>query len=603
VRALTRVPTEHVTMIHVPRTPPAFRAGLLLSLLTGAGLFLGGCEAADPSVVIEGDGWQLTADDLRADFARVNAGSSIEAASPDERLAFIEDRTNAELLARHARETIDELSWPRKRKLWAEQEEALFDAYFEGTWSNLQISPGDRDAIMSRMEREAHLRRIVAPSMEVARECHRRIVEDGLGFEAAYAEYGLDNGTVTTELDLGWVTADALPNKVLRNVFLEDMRPGEVRGPIHTARGIWIIELVDIRDVELSAATREHLGDRVRAFCYQDSLRAHSERRHRELGFRTFDENFPVVNRCFNAFWDSISVEQPRANTNVFRTWRAPVWHLAPEERAVPIYEFDGIQGTALDFMRSLDRCDTRLWPSGPTPEHRAKEIRVRVERLFIEHEAKRLGLHETSGFRAAMERAETEAYLDDFFERKVKPEIHVTPEEAAAEYDRDPDAFRLSEKVAFAALLFPKGEADAARSFREEHVHTPVREWMLAARELAATDSTIVLIRDSGVIRADAPPRDPVIQGLLPHALELTTSEVSEVIELAEGVGILRCSYRVEERAVDRATAMPWAEAAVRRRKVDERIDALLEELRRRHGVQVYPDHLTASVEDGAAS
>lgn len=587
-----------------PIMAPASRAsGMHLAAMAALALLVAGCEPTDPSVAVEGKGWALTVDEVRTDFARANAGTPMADVSVDEQLAFLEDRTNAELLVRHARETLGELSWAQQRRVWAEQEQALFDRYFEGTWTDLQISARDQQAILGRLSREAHLRRIVAPSMEVARECHRRIVEEGLDFDAAYAEYGLDNGTVNTWLDMGWVAADRLPGKVIRNVFLEDMAVGDVRGPIFTRRGIWIIELADLRAAELSPGTRAILEQRVRSFCYQDSLRAHSERRHEEVGFKTFDENFPIVNQCFNAFWDSISVEQPRANTNVFRTWSAPTWLLDADDRDVPIYEFSGVQGTALDFMRSLDRCDTRLWPSGPTAEHRAKEIRIRVERLFIEHEAKRLGLDEDPEFVAAMRRVENQAYLDDFFQRVIEPEIHVTPEDAVAEYELDPDAFRLPEKVAFAALLFPNAKDTVARTFRDEYEHAPVREWVLAARELAAADSSIVLIRDTGVLRLDDPPTDRVLRALLPHAEPLTTSEVSEVIELAEGLAVLRCSYRVEQRPVDREMAMPWAREVARRKKVDARIDALLEELHRDHDVQVHPDHLTASVEDGAAS
>jgi hypothetical protein len=568
-----------------------------------AGLSFLACEAPDPTVVAEAQSWTLTRDEVTADFARINAGSAIEDASIAERTLFLTDRINAELLARHARASLGELSWPQRRRLWAEREEALIDRYFEGTWTTLEIHPRHREEGLAKLLRQADLRRIVTSSVDQARECRHQIEESGMSFVQAYEEYGLDDGTPSTALELGWTSAEYLPGKVVRGVFLDDPPVGAVLGPFNTRRGIWILEVGGFREAIPTAVEREILENRLRSLFYDDSLRTLAERRHEEVDLRVYEEQFPVLNRCFNAFWDSISVASPRANTNVFRTWRAPEWHLAPDERDLDLYAFGDSSGTVLDFMRALNRCDTQYWPGGPSPQHRAREIRSRVDRMFLLTEAERLGLDQDPEFLAAMHRAENEAYLDDLFERVIRPGIQVTPEEAIAEYERDPNAFRIPEKVAFAALLVPREIEGTIRTFREEHLHAPVRDWMLAARELAAIDSTVVLIRDSGVLRLDETPRDRVLRALLPHAEPLTTSEVSEVLELPEGFGLLRCSYRVEARPIEREMAMPFAEAAVRRRKVDERVDALIEKLRREARVKVYPDHLTSSVGEDVAS
>ena len=65
---------------------------------------------------------------------------------------------------------------------------------------------------------------------------------------------------------------------------------------------------------------------------------------------------------------------------------------------------------------------------------------------------------------------------------------------------------------------------------------------------------------------------------------------ESAEFVEFDGGIAILRCSYRAHAKPAGEKFAIPWAEASVRRRKVDEKMTVLIDRLRD-EGIQVRGD------------
>lgn len=560
---------------------------------------LPGCsEPPRPDVVAEAAGWSLTLDTFIRDFERAHPGLPFGAADPATRRQFLTDRVNAALLVDEARDEIETLSWPQRRRVWAEEEDWFIDHFFEARWGRFEISEETRQALMARFSREAHLQRIIPESnnMVVADSCYRAIVTGDVSFEDAYDRYGTDLGSVTTDFELGWLPPAAIPNKVARHVFLDPRSPGDVLPPVFTRRGIWIVRVVDFRPATFEPGLQQRVNQMIHVLCYQDTLTRRSEEARQEAGFKLFTDNFPVVNQCFNAFWDSIAVASPRSNTSVFRSWRAPIWHLPEAAYDTPIYEFDGRVGTAKAFMEGLNRCDTRYWPGGPTREHREAEIRERIERLFVVQQARNLGLHETEAYREAVERFEADAYLDDYFARFIEPKVEATPEEIRAELSRGTDRYRIPEKAAFSLLVFPTDEKERADAFHAAHAGSPLREWYAAAAEEVARSQNVFYVRDSGVLDLEGHIVDPRVRTFAPFVEDMERDGVSDVIETPDGYAIVRCTYRRHTTPLPPSMLETAAAGDIRKRKTNQVLAETLDELHRARNVQLYPERLVAA-------
>jgi len=571
--------------------------GFFIALLLGG--TLGACSRTDPSIVAEMKGWTLTIQEVAAACERIYPDMPWEAASLPDRERLLTDLVNNELLLGVAKTRIQEFSWPIQRRVSGERERFLVDNFFVDIWKGFKVGHKDRDAVHAELQREAHLLRIVTQTMAQAESCYAE-VRAGLPFETAYEKYALKTGFKNTELDMGWVSPETLPHKIVRKVYLEETPDGDVASPTHTSRGIWIVKILGFRPAEFKPSQLGPLDDLIRVLCYRDTVQALSVRLREEASFKLYEENFPVINRCFNAYWDSMSAEQPKANIYVFLTWRSPVWLLTPEERETPIYEFWGARGTALDFMKGLNDVDTEFWPSGPTREHREEEITSRIDRLFLETEAVRLGKDRDPDFAAHMERTIDEAYLDEFFARFIEPVATVTPEEAQAEYRRDPGSYRNPEKAALTALIFPAGAKDRALEFLEANRYASATGWFQAARAEADADTHVVHIRDTGVLNLEEPIRSTQIRPFLPVVEKLETGDVSDLVDLPDGFAVVRCNYRSHTKPFPENMALPLAEGTVRKRKTDEAIETLLEEAARERKAHIYPERLSRETSPG---
>lgn len=551
-----------------------------------------GCSQQDPSIIAEMDGWSLSIDELRGHFERLYPRMPYEDSSCDSRQKLLHDLVHNELLLGMAHKQVDELSWPMARRIRNEREKLLVDGFFQNLWGSFAIDAEQHEEVLGKLSREVHLQRIVFPRIGKADSCYAEIAA-GLAFEAAYKKYQPKVEARSTAFDMGWVSPETLPHKVVRKVFLQDAQVNQVITPTHTVRGIVVMKVLGFRSQTFRPSQVEPIQQMLRVLCYRDTLRVKSERLQEKEGFKVFEENFPVVNRCFNTYWDSLRLEHPQANRIAMLSYRSPLWNLGPEERDVPIYELGGRIGTAEDFLESLNNCDVEFWPGGPTREHRAREIKGRLERLMIEQEALRLGRAELPEVRAKLARLEDEAYLDDFFNRIIAPTITVTPEEARAELEGNPNGYRIHERAAFTIMRFPPYARETALAFRAEHKDDTARDWALAGRAAADVDTNIVFEKDEGVIDLELPPQDIRLRPLVPEIAKLETHEVSELIELPEGFALIRCNYRRHPEPLPEASALPLAEGEVRRQKVDRKVEELLAAARRARRVREYPERL----------
>lgn len=538
------------------------------------------------------DGWILTRDELVGHFSRVNPNLPYEKAPDELRTKFLTDLVNAELLRRVAMREIPEPSWESQRRLLVAREEWLAGSLFREFVGKVTPSGADKSRMLARLERAVRLQRIVPQNKQQADRCYEALLQ-GLPFDEAYERYAVQSDDPLSTFDLGAVTPIKLPREVVRYVFLGNLKPNQFTAPIPTRKGFWIVKFLGFEPAELEPAQRSRLEVMARTLCVEDSVDVRREALSQEAGYHLFEENLPLLSRRFDAYWDSLSAEQPKANEKVLMSWKSPTWLLSPEERMLPIYTFHGDTGTALDFMESLNSVNALSWPSGPTLEQRVAEIRRRIRHLFLREEAVRRGLDQRPELAELLERQREEGYLDDYFDQVVAPAIQVTPDEAIAEYDAAPERYRTPERVAFAYLIFPKEGRETAARFLEEHRSDALRAWFQAAASLAARDSTVLFSRDTGLIDLSLPPRDAMLEPLIEIAAGMQTGELGDLIELEDGIAIVRCNYRKEGKLLPREAALPLAEGEVRAHKTDAFLERVLQRERQARGLELFPERL----------
>ncbi len=96
--------------------------------------------------------------------------------------------------------------------------------------------------ISSRLE-QVHLRQIVVANEAEARGLIEKLRTGGARFEDLARAHSIDEGSRESGGDLGFVPRGILPESVERVAF--GLEPGEVAGPIHSALGWHLIQLVE----------------------------------------------------------------------------------------------------------------------------------------------------------------------------------------------------------------------------------------------------------------------------------------------------------------------------------------------------------------------
>lgn len=84
---------------------------------------------------------------------------------------------------------------------------------------------------------------------EEIREIFHKFVSGKATFEELVSEYSEDDRTKTKGGDLGWFTANRMPEEFITNI--KNMRPGQVGQPFPTRLGYHIVQLISVKDPEL----------------------------------------------------------------------------------------------------------------------------------------------------------------------------------------------------------------------------------------------------------------------------------------------------------------------------------------------------------------
>jgi len=122
--------------------------------------------------------------------------------------------------------------------------------------------------------RLSHILIAVRPTPEdTARALNRakKVMEElkkGADYDALVQKYSDDTATRDLGGDLGWMPLDALPPEIVNAV--NEMKPGDVRGPILAGLGYHIIKLLDIK--KGGKPSFEEISSDIQNILYQRKL-------------------------------------------------------------------------------------------------------------------------------------------------------------------------------------------------------------------------------------------------------------------------------------------------------------------------------------------
>ncbi|WP_296596915.1 peptidylprolyl isomerase [Phenylobacterium sp.] len=231
-------------------------AGLIAALLVG----VAACDRAGESTappergdkaVAKVDGRTVWASDVKREAVAqglIGEGEPLDASSELFR-QMMDQVIDQKLLAAEARRRKLDKDPVAQRRLAAAQDRILGDMLVETTVSDAVTEDNIRGLYeeqqkLAKRSEEIRARQIVlATAAEV--EQARKLIAAGASFEALAMERSRDTATRFNGGDLGYFTADVMPEAY--DAALKGAKPGQLIGPIPVAAGFALVKVEDVR--------------------------------------------------------------------------------------------------------------------------------------------------------------------------------------------------------------------------------------------------------------------------------------------------------------------------------------------------------------------
>jgi hypothetical protein len=566
---------------------------LAAALCAGACL-AAACAPADPPVA-RGQGWTLTRAQLAAEYDRIYGPHGYQRARPERRARFLTAAVNKQLLLDEARRAVPQLSPRNQRRVRVEAGRQLLEDYRQILWKAGRPDSARLERAGERVAREVRAWAIVTAGALRADSC-RAALAAGAPFEEVWRRWGRDHPE-SQQMDLGWRDPLALPPRVMRGVFLNDLSPGGVTAPIATRRGIWIVRAVEYRPFDLAA--REGYAARARELLvrmlYRDARMAARDSLELAFGYRLHPAACLPVARAVRAYLDSVSASHgPGEHADPWSV-RAPHWRLSVEEGARPLAELNGETITAADFVRGLDEVDVRDWPRRPGENAAVGDVGTEMMRRMLTLDARRRGFDARPDYLQAVQRRHDDALLDEYHEGVLLPQIAVTASEVDSLLAADPQRWAVPERVEFSAVIFPAEQGAAAREFLEAARRVDAYGWNDLAGGISEGVAEAEYIETTDMLDVGRPPEPPSWQPMLEAAAQLPVGGITGPVPVPElgGNAVVRLIERLPAAPLAPHAARAVAEREVRLLKVDAELERILAAAGRRQRVRTWPERL----------
>jgi hypothetical protein len=580
-------------------------------LASGLALFLllGGCQKAPPDAVVALRDFHLTLPQVAGIFEERNGAGSFDTASVATRERFVRTLADREILLRVARREVPNLTGRQARQYRVMHEKFLYREMLNHRRTNFKLPPAAVAENVPRLQRQARVRQFAIMDMPTAQEAARAI-EAGSSFEAlanrfasrtgASARGGAKAGAVAPKWVERTVRVDdrRVPPPLVVDALLRDLKPGSLVGPTMTMEGYLVTQVLGYEP--LPEATDSVWVDRaehaLEGLAYMNVYEVWMDSLKKSAGYGFHPEGYPIVQERFAAFWDSVDGLGRAGVRYDFQSAAAPVGGLTAERQATPLYDFYGPR-TVADYLQGLDSVDLDYWPTRGSAEKINRQIEARLNRLLLRHEAFRIGLNHSEGFRALMTPVEERLRLDELYERTTRDVPPPKPEEIAAEYARLGDTLQTPELISFSALTYPPGENARIQAVRERLRSGAPLLWLELAPAEAAADTTVRYLPPTELLNTSLPPPEPGWTAYFRAARQLQAGEISEPIPATNGgLALVRVVDRRPPQRMSLEQATPPLQERLQEAARDRRVEEILRRDRKRLGLRVFADRLNGN-------
>ncbi|MCB9462457.1 MAG: peptidyl-prolyl cis-trans isomerase [Candidatus Eisenbacteria bacterium] len=507
---------------------------------------LSACGSESPDAVAHFRGWSLDGEQLQAEWTRVNPDIPWTSTTVEQRAEFAGLLMNKELLVRIADKACPEPGLKRGRLHRVLYEKNLSKAYLDARRERFSLPESEIVAAIDKLKRRARVQMATVKQADI--DAIRQEMLNGGSFEEVAKKYANESGPgakgfVETELGI-----DVAPRPLVRAVFLEDVPPGTVVGPVSSTQANYFLRVVEFTPWDFSniPGAMERARSVVTDIHYQPFNNAYVESLNTAAGLAFHEESYPIVQEIMQTFWDSVNAARMNGAPVDFQTFRAPVW-LVPEDKAeVPVMELFGKTYTVREFVKSLDDVDLDSWVTVGQPGKIAFQIDTRGRRLLNQLQAEKMGVQNRPEFLSLMGRQDEQHLLDEF--RDVYLAGQYQPDEAKLQelYRDHPDLYMTTDQVAYGLLIFPPDKEARARQVREKLRGADPVAWFEIAAAEAKADPSVLYYADTGLRDVSASTPDPSWVPFKEAALTLEPEHLSEVLRTQHGFTIVRCNQRM---------------------------------------------------------
>ncbi|MDZ4803364.1 MAG: peptidyl-prolyl cis-trans isomerase [Candidatus Eisenbacteria bacterium] len=426
-------------------------AGLLLTLLV---TLAAGCsrKANDPTLATVGEktirlshyvsAWQGLPDQSKPDVA-----------TPEARLAFLNDLINKDVMEMEARRRQPELEETQRRRLHRFAETQLMNQLTEVEINRkIKVDDAEIRPIWNRMDREFHARHILVPTQEQALDIRKQL-DAGATFEDMAREHSKDPDNATRGGDLGWVTAGVMVQPFEEALF--ELEPGEISPPVMTRFGWHLIKVDEKRTAERPEF--DAVREKVYMLLLQQRSLARQEAFQKELNEKGKPQNqieaIQLIDKKYYFEVPAAQANDPYAMLNANRTTPA----FTKEELALPVIKFaDRPDFTMQAFNEQLSWMPPGLWPSGKGLDEIETLLRQMTRTKLYRDHALALGLEKTPEYFRLIQKKESEMRVNGLYYNQVLGAIQLTDTDRRNFFDQHPENYRVAERYRLSRIETP---------------------------------------------------------------------------------------------------------------------------------------------------
>jgi len=588
-----------------------------LGLVLFAAVALGACQKTPDDAAVAIRGWHLTADQVAAEYTRINGAGAYDTASVATRESFARTLADREILLRLARKEVPELTGLYARQLRVLREKYLQREYLKYRRDRFKLPAEVEAQRLPRLTRQAIVRQIAIQDPTL-KEPAAAALKAGTSFEQLAAQFGSVPRPAMNPAMAGRPPANApkwrertirvddprCPPKLMVDVLLADLSAGDIVGPTETREGNLLVELVRYEPIEQASDTTwmRRARGALEMLGYMDSHAGWRDSLVKATGFSFQRENIPLIQERFDAYWDSIDgLTRQGINFDV-RGIRVPYWRYTAEELAKPLYVLNG-QRTIEDYLRSLEEIDADYWPTRGSVDKIAAQVEGRLERLLLFQEAEKSPVKDSPEFQAMLTPQRDKYVLEQYYEIVTRDVAAPGKAEIEAKFQEVAQYLRTPDLISFSALVYPRDQEARARAAVQKLRQGDPLLWLEFAPSQAAADTNIRYIPPTELLDAAKPAPRPEWSDLFRLARGMQEGEISDAVPAATagGYGVVRVVDRQPPRAMTLQEATPELEKLLRQNAKDGVIEQTLVAQRKKMGVQVFPDRLQSSAAEPA--